>query len=219
MDLKTKKHYSIKWIDRELDNLLADRKWAEATIAQVNTYLWMDNGYTPRVEVRLLYSTGFIYVHFTAYEKAIVAKYTQINDPVYKDSCVEFFVNPFPANSGNYLNVEVNAIGTVRAEFGGKEERSVINSDVLANFEIATTLKKPIYGVYGSDYWQVAFKLPILLLEELYKQHFKGDNAVGNFYKCGDETKVEHYGMWSRIENPVPSFHLPEYFGIFSFLK
>ncbi len=40
-----------------------------------------------------------------------------------------------------------------------------------------------------------------------------GHRAAANFYKCGDETAVPHYGAWSPIDTPQPDFHRPEFFG------
>ncbi|HEX9250722.1 MAG TPA: carbohydrate-binding family 9-like protein, partial [Ignavibacteriaceae bacterium] len=59
----------------------------------------------------------------------------------------------------------------------------------------------------------------IKVLENISKMKFKCDDAIGNFYKCGDETEFKHYGMWSLIENSTPDFHLPEYFGKIIFGK
>ncbi len=56
-----------------------------------------------------------------------------------------------------------------------------------------------------------------LIFEKYYEQSFNPRSARGNFYKCGDETKSEHYGMWNNIDSPKPNFHLPECFGDFIF--
>ena len=37
----------------------------------------------------------------------------------------------------------------------------------------------------------------------------------GNFYKCGDETAIPHYGMWNPVGTENADFHRPEYFGDF----
>ena len=43
----------------------------------------------------------------------VTIKYTHFNDPVFKDSCVEFFFNPFPEHREEYFNIEFNAIGVI----------------------------------------------------------------------------------------------------------
>ena len=42
----------------------------------------------------------------------------KFQDPVYKDSCVEFFVDAFPDPGRGYVNFETNAAGTLLAAFG-----------------------------------------------------------------------------------------------------
>jgi hypothetical protein len=54
------------------------------------------------------------------------------------------------------------------------------------------------------------------------KKLYKMDTAVfkegysfrANLYKCGDETEVEHYNMWNRVETPTPDYHQLPYFGM-----
>ncbi len=221
MDIKAKKIYIAKRIDSEPEDLLTDERWVLAHRALIDTYLWMDNGYTPRVEARMLLSSKSIYVRFDSFEKKIKATYTKANDPVYKDSCVEFFMNPFPAIFDKYINIEINPLGTVLAGFGtqDRDKRRYWEIEKLSRITIAGSVKQPVVGSYGMDFWQIAFKLPLELLETLYNMSFTGENAAGNFYKCGDETEKEHYGMWNKIEHPVPNFHLPQYFGIISFAE
>ena len=219
MDLKSEKCYIVKRIDYELENLLYDEQWSKAPIALIDTYLWVNNGYKPRVEVQLLYSLKNIYVRFKAREKKITASYLHPNDPVYKDSCVEFFINPFPEDTAKYLNVEINPLGTVRAEFGSRDKRDVVDPSLLKRIIVKSTVGKPVKGYYGSRSWSVSYRLPLSLLEQIYQNSFEGRNAAANFYKCGDETEYEHYGMWHPIKNSRPNFHLPEYFGIILFDK
>ncbi|MDT3424944.1 hypothetical protein J2Z22_000457 [Paenibacillus forsythiae] len=34
----------------------------------------------------------------------------------------------------------------------------------------------------------------------------------GNFYKCGDETPIPHYGCWSMVNSASPDYHLSRCF-------
>ena len=80
-------------------------------------------------------------------------------------------------------------------------------------FEIISSIKEPVSGFYGSDFWTMHYRIPIGFFEDYYQEKFTSDEAIGNFYKCGDETEFEHYGAWNKVENPSPDFHLPQYFG------
>jgi hypothetical protein len=100
-----------------------------------------------------------------------------------------------------------------------KRNRSYFNASDLIDMKIVTSIKKPVTGYHGSHNWKLYCALPIKVLEKYSKRKFSATDAIGNFYKCGDETEFKHYGMWNLIENSTPDFHLPEYFGKIIFLK
>ena len=58
---------------------------------------------------------------------------------------------------------------------------------------------------------------PLKLIETVYgnADYQTGRVIRANFYKCGDETPIPHFGMWSPVDNETPDFHRPEYFGKF----
>lgn len=39
----------------------------------------------------------------------------------------------------------------------------------------------------------------------------------GNFYKTGSKTSNPNYMTWSVVDNEVPNFHLPQFFGTLVF--
>ena len=64
------------------------------------------------------------------------------------------------------------------------------------------------------DNWLVEYRVPLVLFRKLYGQDVRaGHRAAANFYKCGDETPVPHYGAWSPVGTAAPDFHRPEFFG------
>ena len=67
----------------------------------------------------------------------------------------------------------------------------------------------------GEDHWGVEafFTLEFIKLAFGVEGFKSGDVIKGNFYKCGDETPVPHFGMWSPVDNETPDFHRPEFFG------
>jgi len=216
--LKTAHHKLVKvWAD---DTLLRNNLfWNEIPKLLIENYLWMKNTYKPKVEAKIGYSDSYIYVQFKVYEKEIHTRFTKINDPVYKDSCVEFFINLFPLNTSEYFNFEINAIGTIYVGFGTNDNRINLSVGDINNIVIDSKLSKPIKGSYGDEFWEVNYKIPFSLFEQYYGLKFKAEKAKGNFYKCGDETKFEHYGVWNNIDSVKPNFHLPEYFGDLVFEK
>lgn len=189
--------------------------WRAIPALKVSHYLWLDNGYRPYVEVRLCHSQQNLYVHYDVFEAKIRVRYTRFQDPVYKDSCVEFFVDPFPEKKVGYINLETNALGTLLVAIGpGRNRRTPIPQAHLEGFEIVTSVKRPVSGYHGAEFWTLAYKLPLSLFEKYYgSQTMAGRAARANFYKCGDETETPHFGAWSPVQSPQPDFHRPEFFG------
>jgi len=214
-----KKIFVFKKYYDELADLTNQKIWAGFDELIIDDYRWMDNDYKPLVKIRGFYTDMFIYLFYNVFEDRVTARYTNINDPVFKDSCVEFFINLFPKNKEEYFNIEMNVIGTVKMGYGIKRNRSDLNPDDVKKIKVLTSVKTPITGVYGNFSWQLYCAIPFSLLESYTGLRFTKMDAIGNFYKCGDETEFKHYGMWNPVNNPKPDFHLPEFFGKFIFQK
>jgi hypothetical protein len=189
--------------------------WAAVEPLRIAHYLWLDNGYRPGVEAKLCRSPRFLHVRFRAAERRIKVRYLKFQDPVYKDSCVEFFFDAFPAKRLGYLNFETNAAGTLLAAFGtGRERRTPLSPEDLADFEAVSSVHGAVDGEHGADAWTLDYRLPLALVHKFYGDDIRpGHRARGNFYKCGDETGTPHFGAWSPVVAPTPDFHRPEFFG------
>jgi hypothetical protein len=212
--------YGITRIDEDFSLPGDPLFWQALPVLTIDRYLWVDNGYSPPVEARLCYSPQNLYVFFKVFEPKIRIQFTKFQDPVYKDSCAEFFINPFPEKKVGYVNIETNAIGAVLIAIGpDRRSRARISRGDLKGFEIVTSVKKPLEGVHDAEYWTLIYKLPLALFEKYYGAKIKpGCVARGNFYKCGDETDFPHYGAWSPVFVAAPDFHRPEFFGTLRFL-
>lgn len=133
------------------------------------------------------------------------------NDPVWQDSCVEFFVQ-VPGEK-EYYNFEFNCIGTA---LGGKRENR--NAAVHLSPECLKSIKryasagnKPFQEMEGLFAWNLLVAIPFELIG------LDGNNLpeklYANFYKCADGTSLPHYLSWSPIETEKPDFHRPDFFG------
>jgi hypothetical protein len=193
----------------------AGAPWASVAPLAVGHYLWLDNGYRPAVEARLCWTPRFLYVRFRVGEKRVRVRYTKFQDPVYKDSCVEFFIDAFPELGRGYVNFETNAMGTLLSAFGpDRSHRTPLWPEDLVEYEAAGSIRGPVEGGYGADSWTLEYRLPLGLFRRLYGDEIRsGHKAAANFYKCGDEAEVPHYGAWSPVGTPSPDFHRPEFFG------
>ncbi len=194
--------------------------WADVTPLFIDTYMWMHNGYEPRVTVRVFHTDKFIYLYYHVPEDRITIRHTLFGSDVFKDSCVEFFINPFPEASAEYVNMEFNALGVMLigvGKDGDDSKRYYFTEKELEGFEIVASVKNPVIGYHGSACWKLYVRVPKSFFERRYGREFTDKETIANFNKCGDETEVEHYGSWNEIASPTPNFHLPQYFGTLIF--
>ncbi len=189
----------------------ADVKLAEKT--PIDNTVWVHN-YCPKCSAQLVYDTTretFI-VSLHCDEKNPLVRYHQFNDPVYTDSCLEWFC-AFDPNEVNYINFEMNAGGALLAGFGHDRHDRTSISDLIPAEEIPTPKVERT-----EQSWSVTMEIGKSTLEKVYGHplEFKsGMTLRGNFYKCGDETEIEHYVVWNLIEQEIPDYHVPPFFGNF----
>jgi hypothetical protein len=160
---------------------------------------------------------------------AVLAKYTKLQDPVYKDSCVEAFVRPQPhkagLDGGGYFNFEINAGGTMLITYIGDSRRGpdkkfghcieLTEADIAA-VRVETTMPKVVNPErQGPLDWSVLLTLPLETLERFtgpLPKLGKDVNWDANFYKCADNTSRPHWLSWSPV-GAILNFHQPAQFG------
>lgn len=181
--------------------------FSDAPKAEIACYKWTE-GYTPYAFAQLIYVRDLgLALHMEAYESDPKSVYTMYNQPVYTDSCLEFFVNCNP-DQPLYINFEMNANGAflsaLRPGRKGKQPIHELMSDLPA-----------VMAKKFEDHWSVDAIFTLSQIKTLFgKDTFEtGDVLLGNFYKCGDETPIPHFGMWAPIDLEAPDFHKPEFFG------
>ena len=148
-----------------------------------------------------------VFARLTAKEPSPRCTHLHRDDPVYEDSCLEVFFQPFP--DAGYLNVEMNPKGVFLAEVGaGRENRSLLKS-LTALAPVVTP-----FTVCGG--WGVELFLPCALIEDAFGRSFAAQPGTyrGGFFKCGDKTPTPHYGAFSPMGDNPPGFHNPEKFAI-----
>lgn len=171
-------------------------------------YLWLDNGYRPEVQARLAYDSEALRVHFKTYEEKPLIRYTLPNDPVYKDSCAELFLQPVPHEDGRYLNFELNAAGTLLLGLGENRVRSYLQEAGSPLFSIEAAVGRVDPGD-GRKFWELRFRIPFSWIISYFPSFTPTPGTLmrGNLYKCGDETPLPHYGCWSKVSAPAPDYH------------
>ena len=186
-----------------------------STRQSVDNLLWSDNGYKPLVSFSMAYTEDNILLKYFVTEKYVKADYHQINDPVYKDSCVEFFI-AF-GDEENYYNLEFNPVGTALIGYGSD------NNDRKLLSEIIISQIKSQYSISvspddkGNTEWELTLSIPFALFIHNAISSLVGQHCKANFFKCGDDLPVPHYLSWNPINHPQPNFHLPQFFGTIMF--
>src|SRR5690606_13057397 len=136
--------------------------------------------------------------------------------------CVEFFFSPDSNLPGRYFNLEVNAGGTPLMHYVTTPRKNFIKFAVedFAQIEIAHSLPAFIEpDMAGWVPWTIEYRVPFSLLEKYAKitRPRAGVSWRANFYKTAGHTSNPHYLTWAPVDNPVPDFHLPKYFGTLEF--
>lgn len=178
-----------------------------------------DYDFFGEVGFNIAYSDAGILLNFNVIEENVLARYTKSNDPVFKDSCVEFFIAL--DNEAAYYNFEFNCTGTCLAGYGiSAIDRKLLPIEKIDKIEVSSSFKSVIFKEKEMVNWQLTILIPNQVFQYNKIDHLKGHKANVNFYKCGDDLPKPHYLCWNPISNSKqPNFHLPEYFGKAIFLK
>jgi hypothetical protein len=185
------------------------RKLAKHSLAYAP---WPAFPYKPAVQFSIAHCPTAILLQFEVTEKIIKATHSTVNAPVYKDSCVEFFIcfDEGPA----YYNIECNCIGTLLAGFGKKGmPRELLPQTVLKKVKTEVLIHREEEQVH----WEATLVLPLEIFIYHPSMGLQGRRCDANFYKCGDELPEPHFLSWSNIVSEKPNFHLPEFFGVLNF--
>ncbi len=178
----------------------------KADAAYISQYVW-GGIYRPVAYAKLVLVEGEGFaLQMTCYEKEPKAVYTSFNDPVWFDSCIEFFAS-FNNQSKLYTNLEMNSAGAFL--MGIRESRE----NKRGAEELAQLSNPKVIRTGG--YWQVEYFFSFEMLDKLFGHidYVSGYTFHGNFYKCGDKTDIPHFGMWNPGTTEKPDFHRQECFG------
>jgi hypothetical protein len=170
---------------------------------------WPSGFDLPGVTFRIGYGDDGIFLAFCVKEKFFKATYQQTNEPVYKDSCVEFFIG-FDEDA-TYYNFEFNAIGTALVGYGLPGNRELLPAPLINDIKRTTSSKVAANELLPFE-WELRLAIPFSLFYKHAISTLKGKTCKANFYKCGDDLPEPHFLSWNNIIADKPDFHLPQYF-------
>lgn len=179
------------------------------------------SGHRPQTLLQLLHDNDSIYGLFQVQDRYVRCVYQNCGDPVYRDSCVEFFVMPKP--QCGYFNFEFNCGGTLlcfyitdgtRVSGGGFKEAFKLNAADLASVQVNSSMPKVVEPEISEPVsWWLTFQIPVAVMEKFVGKigALSGQAWRGNAYKCGSGTSHPHWGAWAPVDEL--NFHLPRCFG------
>jgi hypothetical protein len=174
---------------------------------------WPEYDYVPKVNFSIAHGNDCIFLKYYVSESVVKAEWYKPNDPVFKDSCVEFFV-AF-GDDKDYYNCEFNVIGTCKFNYGRERgQRKLISekSISLINY-LAIVQNERDQNTRKIIHWELGLMIPVKAFSENQISSLRGKKCRGNFFKCGDDLPEPHFLAWNNIEAPSPDFHVPECFG------
>lgn len=190
-------------------------EFEKACFYRLTSYHWeSEPPYRPNTYFKMGVVGDDLVATLTCYEENPRAVFSKRDDPIYRDSCLEFFVAPIEDRE-EYINVEMNSKGAFLCEFGkGKFDRVFVSSLTASSPVVETFQGEDMNGAY----WGVTAKLTKEFLSEVYKTEknkIDFSTVKANFYKCGDECEIPHYLAFSPVTTLPPGFHNPECFAVF----
>ena len=206
----------------EVDGQWDKPAWHAVSALRVTHYAGEKPGFEPTVEAKMQYDTANLYVIFRVQDRFVRVVTHQINGPVWKDSCVEFFFAPNAAQPAHYFNLEINAGGTPLMHYNTvprKETKSLPKRDIRS-VEIAHSLPEKVDPeITDSITWTVEYRIPLDVLRQHAEITSPGPGVVwkANFYKIAENNSNPHYITWAPIDLPKPDFHAPAFFGELQF--
>jgi hypothetical protein len=178
----------------------------------------------PATAVRLLYTDDRIAGMFRVDDCYVRCVHTHYRDPVYNDSCVEFFF--LPCNNSGYFSFEFNCGGAFLANLihdparvdGGVRGYIPLSLADCTDVKVWATLPPVIDPeITVPVTWYLGFHIPFSLIERYgpLSAITPGVEWSGNFFKCADATSHPHWLSWAPLAKK--NFHDPGCFGTLQF--
>ena len=195
--------------------------WAAASALDINEFPWNTTDSEQSTVVRPLYDDEMLYLQYLVGDAHSYAETTDLNGPVWKDSCVEMFATIEPQRQPHYINFEINCVGTFRLGFGlDRHDRELIAVDHAEAIQVETSIEGPTKEVSPDDKgWWIAVALPFETLSAFTGVSVSPSEGTiwrGNFHRLGGKTNPQ-FAVWNPVDTTDPDFHQPSEFGRFVF--
>jgi hypothetical protein len=197
-------------------------QWQNIEVIEIKNIMGPVPQFRPDAKARMMYDDKHLYLIFMVQDRFVRCITNEINGPVWEDSCVEFFFAPDSALPLLYFNLEINCGGTPLMHYNiiPRKEFKTLKEEDIKLIEIAHSLPEIIDPeISGPVTWTIEYKIPLSILEKYSRITYPKPGIIwkANFYKVSENSSNPHYITWSVVDNPVPDFHLPQFFGALRF--
>lgn len=199
--------------------------WRDVIPLTVGHFHSASSDHRPHTEAKMLHDGDALSGIFRVEDRYVVYTNTEFQSPVYRDSCVEFFVRPLP--SKGYLNFEMNCGGALLAQYiedprrtpDGFAKFTRLPKETGSKAEIRGAFDAPIPAEIGDSVtWTLSYRIPVAVNEQFVGAlgELAGQEWRANFHKCADASSHPHWGAWAPIAEKL-DFHNPAQFGLLRF--
>jgi hypothetical protein len=210
----------------EMQGLWDGAFWRHTQSLSMGCFRPEGSDHRPPAQCKLLYDEQNIYGIFRVEDRYVRCAHTQFQSDVWKDSCVEFFVQP--KEGPGYFNFEFNCGGALLASYVTNPERvegplkqsaplTPDDDGQIRRFASLPAIVEP--EIVQPLVWTLEFSIPFSVLEKYIGvlETIKDQTWRANFYKCGNETSHPHWISWAPLSER--NFHDPASFGNLIFEK
>lgn len=198
--------------------------WAQAETLEVAHFRPESSDHRPQTRARMLYDADGLYGIFAVADRYVRCTRTAYLSSVYRDSCVEFFVQPVVERG--YFNFEFNCGGAMLCSHVVDPTRTADGLADCTRLPEADGVQVRIYHslppivepeIVDPIAWVLEFSIPFSLLSGYVGPIGDVGNQVwrANFYKCAEDNSHPHWASWSPVDEL--NFHLPRCFGTLRF--
>jgi hypothetical protein len=194
--------------------------WRPVKALDVNCIRPEGSDHRPRTRCKLLYNRQSMFGIFRVEDQYVRCVHTRFQSDVWKDSCVEFFVEP--KEGAGYFHFEFNCGGALLASYvtdparadGRLKQYTPLTPEddrQIHRFASLPPIVEP--EIVRPIVWTLEFQIPFAVLEKYSGKIgiVKGQVWRANFYKCGNETSHPHWLSWMPLS--ARNFHEPSSFG------
>ena len=195
-------------------------RWPEVEPVSVGHFLPKSSPHRPQTHVRLVYDAQGLHGQFQVQDRFVRCLRTDYGSEVWKDSCVEFFVEP--KSGRGYFNFGFNCGGAFLVNHITDPTRTADGFKAFVRIPETAAQAARVHSslpairepeITEAVTWTLAFYIPFALLEQYVGPlgEAAGQTWRGNFFKCAEENSHPHWAAWSPVDEF--NFHRPQCFG------